>query len=72
MIEQGTGGAIIMNSSMASVVDPQKQQQVKTFTPMARRGKPEELVGPVIFLASQASSYVTGTIVMVDGGYSAI
>ena len=39
---------------------------------MGRRGKPEELVGPVIFLASQASSYITGTILMVDGGYSAM
>ena len=39
---------------------------------MGRRGKPEELAGPVIFLASQASSYITGTILMVDGGYSAM
>jgi len=39
---------------------------------MGRRGKPEELAEPVIFLASSASSYVTGTILMVDGGYSAM
>lgn len=125
MLQQGTGGSIIMNSSIASIVgisglvayasakggvnqlvktmavewaskgirvngfapgyfenimqgagdihaDLKKQEQIKTFTPMGRRGKPEELVGPVIFLASQASSYVTGTILMVDGGYSAM
>lgn len=124
MIEQKTGGSIIMNSSIASVVgihglvayaaakggvnqlvrtmavewankgirvngfapgyfeniiqgvnvhsDPTKQEQITTFTPMARRGKPEELVGAVNFFAAQASSYVTGSILRVDGGYSAM
>jgi NAD(P)-dependent dehydrogenase (short-subunit alcohol dehydrogenase family) len=49
----------------------EKQKQVITFTPMARRGLPEELVGPVLFLASPASSYVTGEVLYVDGGYTA-
>jgi NAD(P)-dependent dehydrogenase (short-subunit alcohol dehydrogenase family) len=48
---------------------------VKIFidhTPLGRAGKPEDIVGPAIFLASELSSYVTGSIVMADGGYRAI
>jgi NAD(P)-dependent dehydrogenase (short-subunit alcohol dehydrogenase family) len=41
-------------------------------TPLGRAGKPEDVVGPAIFLASDLSAYVTGTIVMADGGYRAI
>jgi 3-oxoacyl-[acyl-carrier protein] reductase len=48
---------------------------VKIFldhTPLGRTGKPEDIVGPAIFLASDLSNYVTGTIVMADGGYRVI
>jgi NAD(P)-dependent dehydrogenase (short-subunit alcohol dehydrogenase family) len=40
-------------------------------TPMRRFGRVEELVGSAIFLASEAASYVTGTILQVDGGFLA-
>lgn len=39
-------------------------------TPMARWGRPEELAGTVVYLASAASSYVTGQLITVDGGLS--
>jgi 3-oxoacyl-[acyl-carrier protein] reductase len=48
---------------------------VKVFldhTPLGRAGKPEDIVGPAVFLASDLSAYVTGGIVMVDGGYRTI
>lgn len=40
--------------------------------PMQRFAQPEEMVGMVVYLASEASSYVTGQVFVVDGGYSAI
>ena len=48
---------------------------IKVFmdhTPLGRAGKPEDIVGPAIFLASDLSAYVSGCIVMVDGGYRTI
>jgi NAD(P)-dependent dehydrogenase (short-subunit alcohol dehydrogenase family) len=39
--------------------------------PMKRFGKPSEIIGAVLFLASQASSYTTGTVMVADGGYLA-
>jgi NAD(P)-dependent dehydrogenase (short-subunit alcohol dehydrogenase family) len=39
-------------------------------TPMGRYGKPEELVGAVMFLASPAASFITGTVIPIDGGFS--
>jgi NAD(P)-dependent dehydrogenase (short-subunit alcohol dehydrogenase family) len=41
-------------------------------TPLGRAGKPEDIVGPAIFLASDMSAYVTGSIVLADGGYLTI
>jgi 3-oxoacyl-[acyl-carrier protein] reductase len=48
---------------------------IKVFidhTPLGRAGVPADIVGPAIFLASDLSSYVSGSIVMVDGGYRTI
>jgi len=46
-------------------------KELKMRTPMARFGKTEELVGSAIFLASEASNFVTGEILVVDGGFLA-
>ncbi|CAN7753331.1 SDR family oxidoreductase [Bradyrhizobium sp. LjRoot220] len=48
---------------------------VKVFvdhTPLGRAGTAEDIVGPAVFLASDLSAYVSGTIVMVDGGYRTV
>ena len=46
-------------------------QQIVDHTPMGRFGEPDELVGAAIWLASDASKFVTGIVLPVDGGFSA-
>jgi NAD(P)-dependent dehydrogenase (short-subunit alcohol dehydrogenase family) len=50
---------------------PERLDRFMQRTPMARVGQPEELVGPVVFLASEMASYVTGVTLPVDGGFLA-
>jgi len=49
----------------------QRGNQIIDHTPMARFGSPEELFGAVQWLSSEASKFVTGTIIEIDGGFSA-
>jgi len=52
--------------------DPKRLEAFLAHVPMKRVGEPEELAGPVVFLCSDAASYVTGAILPVDGGYLGI
>lgn len=52
-------------------VAPELVERLKLKSPMRRMGRPHELKGAVVFLASNASSYVTGHNLMIDGGWSA-
>ena len=52
-------------------INPKYKQRMEHFTPMGRLGSEGELMGAVIYLASPAASYVTGTVLHVDGGWLA-
>ena len=49
----------------------ERAQKVITHTPLGRYGKPEDLLGAVIWLLSDASRFVTGVVIPIDGGFSA-
>ena len=53
-------------------LDEERKADILRHTPMGRFGRPEELVGAVLWLASDAASFVTGSIVTVDGGFTAM
>ncbi len=64
-------GVIETPMTSATREAPEKLDRFMSRTPMARVGQPEELVGPVVFLASPMASYVTGVTLAVDGGFLA-
>ena len=49
-----------------------REEAILGHTPMARYGSPEELLGAVLWLGSDAASFVTGAEITVDGGFSAM
>ncbi|MGJ8656985.1 MAG: SDR family NAD(P)-dependent oxidoreductase [Akkermansiaceae bacterium] len=62
-------GYIATDNTQALREDPTRSEQILARIPAGRWGKPEDFVGPTIFLASQAASYVHGETLLVDGGW---
>lgn len=62
-------GYIATDNTEALRNDPVRSQQILARIPAARWGESDDFVGPAIFLASDAASYVHGTILTVDGGW---
>ena len=58
--------------SVNHFIDADRRRKILSHTPMGRFGRPEELIGAVLWLASDAASFVTGAIVAVDGGFTAM
>ncbi|RJR40156.1 MAG: SDR family oxidoreductase [Desulfobacteraceae bacterium] len=58
--------------SMKNFISPEREAAILGHTPMRRYGRPDELVGAVLWLFSDASSFVTGAEIAVDGGFTAM
>ena len=65
-------GYILTDMNEALVNNPAFDAWVKASNPAQRWGKPEELVGTAVYLASAASNYVNGQIIYVDGGWLSV
>lgn len=63
---------MITEMNTALIENPTFDAWVKGRTPARRWGRPDELIGAAVFLASAASSYVNGHIIYVDGGMLAV
>ena len=64
-------GVIETPMTTATRENAEKLEKFMTRIPMGRVGQPDELIGPVVFLASSMSTYVTGVTLAVDGGFLA-
>ena len=62
-------GYISTDNTEALRNDPERSQAILARIPAGRWGEPEDFAGPVVFLASAASDYMHGTVVLVDGGW---
>lgn len=62
-------GYIATDNTEALRNDPVRQQAILSRIPANRWGEPDDFKGPVVFLASPASDYVTGEVLVVDGGW---
>jgi NAD(P)-dependent dehydrogenase (short-subunit alcohol dehydrogenase family) len=65
-------GFIVTEQSARSRTDPVHVANVNARTPAGRWGLPEDIAGPVLFLASPAAAFVTGACLAIDGGYSVV
>jgi len=65
-------GYIVTEMNRALMDDPEFDAWVRRRTPVGRWGEPDELIGAAVFLASDASDFVNGQVLVVDGGFSAV
>lgn len=62
-------GPTLTGLTRASYADPERRRATIAQIPLGRLGEPEDIVGAVLYLASDESRWVTGSTVTVDGGY---
>jgi 2-deoxy-D-gluconate 3-dehydrogenase len=62
-------GYIATDNTQALQDDPDRSKAILERIPAARWGRPDDLAGATVFLASAAADYVSGTVIPVDGGW---
>jgi NAD(P)-dependent dehydrogenase (short-subunit alcohol dehydrogenase family) len=65
-------GPTLTGLTRANYTDPEARRATEALIPLGRLGQPDDLVGAVLFLASDEACWVTGSTVTVDGGYLTI
>ena len=58
--------------SKKNFIDKKREKSILNHTPMKRYGLPKELVGAILWLSSDSSSFVTGAEIPVDGGFTSM
>jgi L-rhamnose 1-dehydrogenase len=61
-------GTILTDINKDDLADQAKRQRMEARIPLGRLGEPDDLAGPIVFLASDLARYVTGAALLVDGG----
>ena len=61
-------GTILTEINKDDLADPAKRERMSARIPLGRLGEPEDIAGPIVFLASDMARYVTGAALLVDGG----
>lgn len=65
-------GWIVTNLSKGARDNPDRNAQIMSRIPLGRWADPSEIADPILFLCSDAARYMTGTVMLVDGGYCTV
>ena len=61
-------GTILTDINKDDLADPEKRARMAQRIPLGRLGEPDDIAGPIVFLASDLARYITGAALLVDGG----